>query len=102
MLASLFWFDATLTLYRRWRNKEKLTIAHKEHAYQRIVQSGFSHQKTLIFSLLINLVICGTIWLAYIFKSLLVPLFCINIIMLYTLTTLIDKRYPFKKDILKE
>jgi Fuc2NAc and GlcNAc transferase len=29
MLSSLFWFDATFTLFRRWRNKEQLSQAHK-------------------------------------------------------------------------
>ncbi len=47
ILSSVFWFDATLTLYRRFKNKEKLSIAHKKHAYQRIVQAGFSHQKSI-------------------------------------------------------
>ena len=50
MLTSLFWFDATLTLFRRWRNKETLSVAHRKHVYQRAVQSGLSHQSVLLFS----------------------------------------------------
>ncbi len=34
MLSSLFWFDATLTLFRRWRNKEKLAL-HTGNMYIR-------------------------------------------------------------------
>lgn len=40
---SLFWFDASVTLIRRFINGEKIMKAHKKHAYQRLVQSGFSH-----------------------------------------------------------
>lgn len=97
MLSSLFWFDATLTLFRRWRNGERLTQAHKKHAYQRIVQSGFSHRKTLLFSILINFVIIGLVYLTIFFEFLLIPLFIINILFLYSITRLIDRRIPFSK-----
>jgi UDP-N-acetylmuramyl pentapeptide phosphotransferase/UDP-N-acetylglucosamine-1-phosphate transferase len=55
ILTSLFWFDATITIIRRWSYKEKLSVAHRNHAYQRTVQSGFSHQKTVIFGFMLNL-----------------------------------------------
>jgi UDP-N-acetylmuramyl pentapeptide phosphotransferase/UDP-N-acetylglucosamine-1-phosphate transferase len=42
MISSPFWFDATLTLYRRWRNGERLGEAHRKHIYQRLVRAGFS------------------------------------------------------------
>ena len=51
ILTSVFWFDATVTLFRRIRNKEQLSVAHRNHAYQRIVQAGFSHQKTVLYAL---------------------------------------------------
>lgn len=95
MLTSLFWFDATITLLRRWRNHEILSIAHKKHAYQRVVQLGFSHQKTVIYSLCINLSILGLVWLTLIFPSLLLILFGINIVFLYILIRFVDKRFPF-------
>lgn len=96
MLSSVFWFDATLTLYRRWRNKENLSIAHKKHAYQRAVQSGLSHQTTIICSAIINVLIIGLVYLSFSFESLLLPLFFVNILFLYGLTKLIDRRVPFK------
>ena len=40
ILLSLFWFDATLTHIRRYRNNEPDIEAHKKHAYQRLVLSG--------------------------------------------------------------
>ena len=96
MLTSLFWFDATLTLFRRLRNHEKLSQAHKKHAYQRIVQSGFSHQKTVVYSLAINLSIMGLVWLALEFPFMLLPLFGINVVFLYVVMRLVDNRFPFQ------
>ncbi len=95
MLTSVFWFDATLTLFRRWRNGEKLSKAHKKHAYQRAVQSGLSHQTTIILSACINIVIIGFMYLSISFESLLLPLFFINLLFLYIVTRLIDRKVPF-------
>ncbi|MEI6050833.1 MAG: glycosyltransferase family 4 protein [Bacteroidota bacterium] len=97
MLSSLFWFDATLTLFRRWRNKEKLTVAHRKHAYQRAVQSGLSHQKTIIISVLINFIIVGLVFLSRVYEGMVMPLFLINVLFLYAITKLIDKKIPFKE-----
>lgn len=55
ILLSIFWFDATVTLFRRFRNRERITEAHKKHAYQRLSQSGWSHSKITISSIIINL-----------------------------------------------
>jgi len=96
MLTSLFWFDATLTLFRRWRNGEKLSIAHRKHIYQRAVQSGLSHQKTILFSALINALIIGLVFISLLFKGLLLPVFILNILLLYLITLKVDSRVPFK------
>jgi len=98
MLSSVFWFDATLTLFRRFRNKEKLTQAHKKHAYQRIVQSGFSHQKTVIFSLVINIIILGFVLIANQYQEYYLLFFAVNLVFLYIVDKLIGKRKPFPKD----
>ena len=97
MLTSLFWFDGTLTLFRRWRNKERITIAHRKHAYQRVVQSGLSHQRTLIISVLINLIIAGLVILTRVYVFLTIPFFLVNILILYGITRLIDQKVPFKE-----
>ncbi|RBQ30928.1 glycosyl transferase [Arcobacter sp. FW59] len=57
ILFSVYWFDATLTLIRRKLNKEKLSQAHKKHAYQRLTQSGWSHYKVTNYSIGLNLVL---------------------------------------------
>jgi UDP-N-acetylmuramyl pentapeptide phosphotransferase/UDP-N-acetylglucosamine-1-phosphate transferase len=40
-----FIVDATVTLLRRAWRREKIWQAHREHYYQRLVQSGWSHRK---------------------------------------------------------
>jgi Fuc2NAc and GlcNAc transferase len=57
ILFSVFWFDATVTLIRRKLNGEKLSIAHKKHAYQRLTQAGWSHRKVTLCSIGLNILI---------------------------------------------
>jgi len=95
MLSSVFWFDATLTLYRRYKNKEQLSVPHKKHAYQRIVQAGFSHQKTVIFGFVLNLLILLIAYFSLKMNKFLIPFFILNIFLLYLVTRRIDKKMRF-------
>jgi Fuc2NAc and GlcNAc transferase len=96
MLSSLFWYDATITLIRRWRNHEQLSKAHKKHAYQRIIQYGFSHQKTVIYSVFINVPILGLTFLAYYLPAMALLFFVIDIIYLFFVMKMVDKKFPFQ------
>lgn len=69
VLTSLFWFDATFTLYRRWRNGEKLSVAHKKHAYQRLIQGGFSHLTVDMLAIGLNSLLIGLVYLNHSFFS---------------------------------
>ena len=94
-LLAIFWFDATLTLFRRYRNKEMLVKAHKKHAYQRIVQFGYSHQKTVVISIVINVL---AIAILYFLKGIQSLFFLVlYVIILYFITRLIDQRKHFEK-----
>ena len=95
MLSSPFWFDATLTLYRRWRNGEKLSEAHRKHVYQRIVQSGFSHLKVNMWLIAINSFVLLMILIYREFKILQIPLFFLTLFLYYRITRIVDKRMPF-------
>lgn len=97
MLTSPFWFDATLTLYRRWRNKEKLSEAHRKHVYQRIVQAGSSHEKVNVYLLLINTFIILLIILYRDIKFLQIPLFALTLIVFYLIVRYVDKKVPFTR-----
>lgn len=98
MLSSPFWFDASLTLYRRWRNGEKLSKAHRKHAYQRIVQSGFSHLKVNLWLLIINMFVIVMILIYREIKFLQIPLFVLTLLFFYLITKQVDKRVPFNKE----
>jgi UDP-N-acetylmuramyl pentapeptide phosphotransferase/UDP-N-acetylglucosamine-1-phosphate transferase len=44
-LVLLFVFDSVITLFKRISRLEKVWHAHREHIYQRLVISGFSHKR---------------------------------------------------------
>jgi Fuc2NAc and GlcNAc transferase len=97
MLTSPFWFDATLTLYRRWRNGEKLSEAHRKHVYQRIVQAGSSHEKVNLYLFLINIFIILLIILYREIKFLQIPVFALTLIVFYLIVRYVDKKVPFTR-----
>ncbi len=96
IISSLFWFDATLTLYRRWKNKEQLTMAHKKHAYQRIVQYGFSHKKTVLLALMINIILLGINYFSIQYPKYVLLFLLIASAKLFVIVKLIDKKMAFK------
>ena len=91
ILFGLFWFDATITLFRRYRNKEKLSQAHKKHAYQRINQSGYTHDKVVIYSIWINLLLFGLVY----FISNVFMAFASAMILLYGMIRFVDSKKGF-------
>jgi len=90
-LFGLFWFDATLTLYRRYKNDEKLSQAHKKHAYQRLTQSVWSHSRVVVFSIFVNLILfCLVYFISNVFIA-----FFTSLVVLYGIIKLIDKKKAF-------
>lgn len=94
--SALFWFDATFTLFRRWRNKEKLSEAHKKHAYQRLVQSGFSHQKTVLYGMGVNVVLFSLAYGAFKLPKYVLFFFFAAILFMYLVTKWVDRRKAFE------
>jgi UDP-N-acetylmuramyl pentapeptide phosphotransferase/UDP-N-acetylglucosamine-1-phosphate transferase len=97
MLTSPFWFDATITLFRRWRNGEKLSEAHRKHVYQRMVQAGSSHERVNVYLLYINMFIILLIILYRESKILQIPLFVLSLIFFYLIAKYVDRKVPFGK-----
>ncbi|MDN5100445.1 glycosyltransferase family 4 protein [Aliarcobacter butzleri] len=62
ILFGVYWFDATLTLIRRKLNKERLSQAHKKHAYQRLTQAGWSHYKVTNYSIGLNILLFAIVY----------------------------------------
>jgi Fuc2NAc and GlcNAc transferase len=91
ILFGLFWFDATVTLIRRKLNGEKLSQAHKKHAYQRLTQAGWSHFKVTNYAIIINVLLFGIIVsISNIFAA-----FIVAIIVLLSTMVFIDKKKAF-------
>ncbi len=49
LIFSPFIVDATVTLFRRILRGEKIWLAHKSHYYQRLVQLGWGHKRTVLW-----------------------------------------------------
>lgn len=97
ILFGLFWFDATVTLWRRYRNGEKLSQAHRKHAYQRLVQSGYGHHKVVLYALGINFVLFILGYSAFTNSShFLISAFVGTIIILYGVMRFVDKKKKFE------
>ncbi|MFX4210332.1 MraY family glycosyltransferase [Aliarcobacter butzleri] len=91
ILFSVYWFDATLTLIRRKLNKEKLSLAHKKHAYQRLTQAGWSHYKVTNYSIGLNILLFAIVFfISNIFVS-----FIISLIVLLFIIKYIDYKKAF-------
>ncbi len=55
LVFSPFIADASVTLARRLMRREKIWRAHKTHYYQRLVQAGWGHRKTVLAEYVIML-----------------------------------------------
>jgi UDP-GlcNAc:undecaprenyl-phosphate/decaprenyl-phosphate GlcNAc-1-phosphate transferase len=55
---AMFWVDATFTLARRAKEGKKLWESHKEHWYQKAIQSGSSHRQVLLIHASCTLLLC--------------------------------------------
>jgi UDP-N-acetylmuramyl pentapeptide phosphotransferase/UDP-N-acetylglucosamine-1-phosphate transferase len=94
ILNSLFLFDATVTLLRRVVCKEKLSAAHKKHAYQRIKQFGMSARVILLGQGLINLLCLTFVLLLEINKINLGVLLFVQFGVITLVYFLIEKKFP--------
>jgi UDP-GlcNAc:undecaprenyl-phosphate GlcNAc-1-phosphate transferase len=53
LVFSVFVVDATVTLLRRGLRGEKVWVAHREHYYQRLIRSGWSHRRLALAAYLL-------------------------------------------------
>ncbi len=63
LLFSPFILDATLTLLYRLRRGEKIWQAHRSHYYQRLVQHGWGHRKTVLWEYALMGACSLSVWL---------------------------------------
>ena len=63
LVFSPFVVDASVTLFKRARNREKLSDAHRSHYYQRLVQMGYGHRNTALLEYALMLAVgCSALW----------------------------------------
>ncbi len=91
ILFGVFWFDATLTLYRRYKDDERISHAHRKHAYQRLTQAGWSHDKVVKWSIFINMIVLIFIY----FISNIFLAFILSLILFYGIVRFIDNKKEF-------
>jgi len=96
ILFGLFWFDATLTLLRRYKNREKLSQAHRKHAYQRLVQSGMPHDHVVFYAMGINLVLVILGYSAFSHPAGVMGYFAVAVLVLYGAMKIVDQRKKFE------
>jgi UDP-GlcNAc:undecaprenyl-phosphate/decaprenyl-phosphate GlcNAc-1-phosphate transferase len=60
LVFSPFMTDATVTLARRTLRGVKITAAHREHYYQRLIQSGWSHRQLALAEYGLMLAVAGS------------------------------------------
>ncbi|WP_323594891.1 MraY family glycosyltransferase [Aliarcobacter butzleri] len=92
ILFSVYWFDATLTLIRRKLNKERLSQAHKKHAYQRLTQAGWSHYKVTNYSIGLNILLFAIVY----FISNIFVAFLFSFVVLVLVMKFIDSKKAFE------
>lgn len=92
ILFGVYWFDATLTLIRRKLNKERLSQAHKKHAYQRLIQAGWSHYKVTNYSIGLNALLFAIVY----FISNIFVAFLLAFVVLVLVMKFIDSKKAFE------
>jgi len=80
ILLAVFIVDATATLIRRMLNGERWFEAHRSHAYQRAVQSGFSHRDVTTGVVGINMLLAAAAVAAWFIPSVLPAIFALVVV----------------------
>lgn len=94
ILLGVFVFDATATLVRRVRHRERWHEAHRSHAYQRATRSGAHHAPVSATVAALNLVLAalavvGTHWARW-----LLPAVGMALVLLTVVYLAVERRWP--------
>lgn len=99
ILYALFWFDATLTLLRRlYFNKKNWATPHRDHAYQRLHQSGFSHTKVLGITAMVNAILGMFALWGYYYPENVIYALCLSLLVVCLWYFWVERRYPQRRD----
>lgn len=94
IMYSVFLFDATATLLRRFFAGDKWYLPHRLHAYQRLIQSGWSHQKLLHAFILVNLINAFFAVFSLLYGSFYILFVAVDFVIILALYIAIEKKRP--------
>lgn len=97
ILYALFLFDTTITLIRRIIYKKPWMEAHRDHAYQRLLQAGFRPLSILLIIIGLNTLLAILALLGYFYPNF-IPLCLVAAIVIITIWYLwVEKILPHKR-----
>jgi len=93
-IAGVLIVDATVTLLRRSLRGVRLSVAHREHAYQRLTRSWGSHRHVTLAAAALTLVLAALGGIGSIEPRLRLPMFLTAYFLLGCALVLIERRAP--------
>ncbi|HEX2206776.1 MAG TPA: glycosyltransferase family 4 protein [Longimicrobium sp.] len=92
LLLGVFVVDATVTLLRRTLAGEVPYAAHRDHAYQRAVRSGWSHGRVSAWVMAFNLALGGLAVAAWLVPGLMMQIFVGGLLALLVPYVIVERR----------
>jgi len=97
IVLGVFVVDATATLVRRVWRKERWYEAHRSHAYQRLVQAGWSHAKVACAVAVVNVCLGVLAWLGWRDTDWMLPVSLVSAFCVMTLYILVERIHPLAR-----
>ncbi|HJR49581.1 MAG TPA: glycosyltransferase family 4 protein [Gemmatimonadales bacterium] len=97
LLLGVFFVDATITVARRIASGQPWYRAHRTHAYQRAVQSGYSHRQVTLAIMGLNVVLAGLAWVGWTRPARMPAMAGLGILLLAVVYWLVERRSPMWK-----
>jgi Fuc2NAc and GlcNAc transferase len=102
LLLSVFFADSTITLVRRMVRGDRWYAPHRTHAYQRLVEAGWSHSGVTLAVLGLDAGLGAVAWRAAQDPELLAPLLAATALALGVLYLVVESRCPMPASVRSE
>ena len=97
ILLGVFAFDSSVTLARRVWRKERWYHGHRSHAYQRLVQAGWSHAKVTWVVGVVNVGLGALAWVGWRERAWLMTVSMASTLALLALYLLVERMRPMER-----
>lgn len=98
LLAGVFITDATITVIRRMSRGERWYHAHRSHAYQRLVRSGWTHARTTVAATSVSAALGALAWVASSDAAHMAMYVLIGGMLLVMLYLVVEHRAPMRRE----